>query len=62
MKDLERIRNRYMRDPHSGAPGGIGGRPGRISSSARRVTGAAQVGEMIEESRYLLNGRLEKYR
>ena len=54
MKDLERIRTRFMRDPIPIRLAGLAADLARISSSARRLTGAAQVNEMIEESRYYI--------
>jgi hypothetical protein len=54
MKDLERIHNRFMRDPIPVRLAGLAADLARISSSARRTTGAAQVNEMIEESRYFI--------
>lgn len=54
MKDLERIHTRFMRDPIPLRLAGLAADLARISSSARRTTGAAQVMEMIEESRYFI--------
>ena len=54
MKDLDRIRTRFMRDPIAVRLAGLAADLARISSSARRSTGAAQVNEMIEESRYYI--------
>ena len=54
MKDLERIRTRFLRDSIQVRLAGLAADLARISSSARRVTGAAQVIEMIEESRYFI--------
>lgn len=54
MINVERIRARFLRDPIPLRLAGLAADLARISSSARRPTGAAQVGEMIEESRYFI--------
>ena len=54
MKNLECIRTRFMRDPIPVRLAGLAADLARISSSARRLSGAAQVMEMIEESRYFI--------
>jgi hypothetical protein len=54
VKDLERIRTRFMRDPVPVRLAGLAADLARISSSARRPTGAAQVIPMIEECRYFI--------
>ncbi len=54
VKNLERIRTRFMRDSIPMRLAGLAADLARISSSARRASGAAQVMEMIEESRYFI--------
>ncbi len=54
MKDIERIRRRFLQDPIPVRLAGLAADLARISSSARRSTGTANVIEMIEENRYFI--------
>ncbi len=54
MKNIERIRERYMRDDLPRRLGGLAANLARISSSARRPGGAESVILMLEESQYFI--------
>ena len=55
MKNLERIRARFMCDPIPVRLAELAADLARISSSARRLTWAAQGIDMIEEGRYYID-------
>ena len=54
MKNQDRRRERYIKDPLPIRLAGLAADLGRLSSSARRITGNASVAEMLEESRYFI--------
>jgi hypothetical protein len=54
MKNLERKRQRYLRDPLPVRLAGLAADLARVASSARRVTGGDSVAEMLEESQYYI--------
>ena len=54
MKNMERIRDRYLKEPLPQRLGGLAASLARISSSARRSSGAAEVAVMLEECRYFI--------
>jgi hypothetical protein len=54
MKNRERMRERYPKDPFSIRLAGLAADLGRIASSARHPTGSASVVEMLEESRHFI--------
>ena len=54
MKNHERIRERYLRDPLPLRLAGLAADLSRVSSSARRATGGAAAAAMLEESQYLI--------
>ena len=54
MKNRERIRERYLRDPLPLRLAGLAADLSRVSSSARRATGGAAAAAMLEESQYLI--------
>jgi hypothetical protein len=62
MKNLERIKARYLKDPEPVRLAGLAADLGRVSSSARHATGSANVAEMLEESQHFIEwiaGELE---
>jgi hypothetical protein len=54
MKNQERIRDRYLRDPLPVRLAGLAADLFRVSSSARRATGGDAVAAMLEESQYFI--------
>ena len=54
MIEIEQIRNRFMQDDLSTRLGGLAADLMRVSSSARRPTGAKAVERMLEESQYFI--------
>ena len=54
MKNRERKRERFLRDPLSIRLAGIAADLARIASSARHATGSESVMEMLEESQYYI--------
>ena len=54
MKNQERIRERYLRDPLPVRLAGLATDLSRVASSARRETGGEAVAAMLEESQYLI--------
>jgi hypothetical protein len=54
MKDRDRRRERYLRDPLDRRLGGLAADLARVSSAARRETGGAGVEEMLEESQWFI--------
>ena len=54
MKNQERIRERYLRDPLPVRLAGLAADLARVASSARRETGGDAVAAMLEESQYLI--------
>ncbi len=54
MKNMERIRERYMRDDLPRRLGGLAANLAHISSSARSPGGAESVVLMLEESQYFI--------
>ena len=54
MKNRERIQERFLKDPLPVRLGGLAADLRRISSAARRTTGAEHVALMLEESQYFI--------
>ena len=54
MKDKEKAKQRFLRDPLPRRMGGIAASLARISSSARRESGQARVEEMMQEVKYYI--------
>jgi hypothetical protein len=54
MNNLERIRERYLRDPLSRRLLGLAADLSRVASSARRATGAEATAAMLEESQHMI--------
>ena len=54
MKNLERIKNRYLKDPWPTRLAGLAADLGRVSSSARHAAGSESVAQMLEESQYFI--------
>jgi hypothetical protein len=54
MKNKDRKRERFLRDPLPIRLGGIAADLSRVASSARHETGAASVAEMLEECQYFI--------
>lgn len=54
MKNKDRKRERFLRDPLPLRLGAIAADLARVASSARHETGAASVAEMLEESQYYI--------
>ncbi|MBM4422147.1 MAG: hypothetical protein FJ030_02000 [Chloroflexi bacterium] len=54
MKNLERKRERYLKDSLPKRLGGLAASLGRVSSSARYETSTEGVAEMMEESQYYI--------
>jgi hypothetical protein len=54
MKDQEKIRERFLRDPLSRRLGGLAATLGRISSSARNSTNPTVVSNLLDEAKYLI--------
>jgi hypothetical protein len=54
MKNRDRKKERYLRDPLPVRLAGLAADFGRIASSARHETGSSSVIEMLEESQYYI--------
>jgi len=54
MKNRERIRERFMRDPLATRLAGLAADLSRVASSARSATGSAATMAMLEESQYFI--------
>ncbi len=54
MKDREKVRQRFMRDPLPRRLGGLAATLGRISSSARRSTDPSVVADLLDEAKHLI--------
>ncbi len=54
MKDREKVRERFLRDPLPRRLGGLAATLGRISSSARRSTEPAIVASLLDEAKHLI--------
>jgi hypothetical protein len=54
MKNPERIKARYLKDPWPTRLAGLAADLGRVSSSARHATGGESVAQMLEESQYFI--------
>ncbi|MEW6367173.1 MAG: hypothetical protein AB1714_21290 [Acidobacteriota bacterium] len=54
MRDLDRMRERFMRDPLPRRLGGLSASLARIASCARRETGAESALQMMDECRYYI--------
>ena len=54
MKDKQKLRERFMRDPLPRRLGGLSATLGRISSSARESSDPAQVANLLDEAKHLI--------
>jgi hypothetical protein len=54
MKDMEKLRERFLRDPLSRRLGGLAATLGRISSSARKSTDPNIVFDLLDEAKHLI--------
>ena len=54
MKDMEKLRERFLRDPLPRRLGGLAATLGRISSSARRSTDPNIVSNLLDEAKHLI--------
>ncbi len=54
MKDQEKLRQRFLRDPLPRRLGGLAATLGRISSSARRSTDPETVSNLLDEAKHLI--------
>jgi hypothetical protein len=54
MKDFEKLRERFLRDPLPRRLGGLAATLGRISSSARRSTDPEIVSNLLDEAKHLI--------
>lgn len=54
MKNKEKIRERFLRDPLSHRLGGLAATLGRISSSARNSTDPNVVSNLLDEAKHLI--------
>src|ERR1044071_6413452 len=54
MKDMEKLRERFLRDPLPRRLGGLSATLGRISSSARRSTDPNIVSNLLDEAKHLI--------
>ncbi len=54
MKDREKLRERFLRDPLPRRLGGLAATLGRISSSARRATDPEIVSNLLDEAKHLI--------
>jgi len=54
MKDMEQLRERFLRDPLPRRLGGLAATLGRISSSARKSTHPAIVANLLDEAKHLI--------
>ena len=60
MKNRERKKERFLKDPLPVRLAGLAADLGRVASSARRETGAASVADMLEESQYFIEWTAEE--
>jgi hypothetical protein len=54
MKDMEQLRERFLRDPLPRRLGGLAATLGRISSSARNSTDPNVVSDLLDEAKHLI--------
>ena len=54
MTDVEKRRERFLRDPLPRRLGGLAATLGRVSSSARNSSDPALVAELLDEARYFI--------
>jgi len=54
MKDMEQLRERFLRDPLPRRLGGLAATLGRISSSARKSTDPNVVWNLLDEAKHLI--------
>ena len=54
MKDMEKLRERFLRDPLPRRLGGLAATLGRISSSARKSTDPNVVSNLLDEAKHLI--------
>jgi hypothetical protein len=54
MKNLDRIRNRYLRDPLPVRLAGLASTLSKVASSARWESGADAVSDLLEEGQYFI--------
>jgi len=54
MKDMEKLRERFLRDPLPRRLGGLAATLGRISSSARKSTDPNIVSNLLDEAKHLI--------
>ena len=54
MKDKDRLRERFLRDPLPRRLGGLAATLGRISSSARKSTDPHVVSNLLDEAKHLI--------
>jgi hypothetical protein len=54
MKDMEKLRERFLRDPLPRRLGGLAATFGRISSSARKSTDPNIVANLLDEAKHLI--------
>lgn len=54
MKDMEKLRSRFLRDPLPRRLGGLAATLGRISSSARNSTDPQIVSNLLDEAKHLI--------
>jgi hypothetical protein len=54
MKDKEKLRERFLRDPLPRRLGGLAATLGRISSSARKSTDPSVVADLLDEAKHFI--------
>lgn len=54
MKDMDKLRERFLRDPLPRRLGGLAATFGRISSSARKSTDPTIVANLLDEAKHLI--------
>ena len=54
MRDKEKLRQRFLRDPLPRRLGGLAATLGRLSSSARKSTDPAIVADLLDEAKHLI--------
>ena len=54
MKDMEKLRERFLRDPLPRRLGGLAATLGRIASSARKSTDPNIVSNLLDEAKHLI--------
>ncbi|MBI5841989.1 MAG: hypothetical protein HZB19_18030 [Chloroflexi bacterium] len=54
MKDMEKLRERFLRDPLPRRLGGLAATLGRISSSARKSTDPNIVSNLLDEAKHII--------